>query len=195
MASTSTDADALWIGLDVEPVEISLPSDSGYTLRHYREDDDGETEPVFLGSGGVAYVFRSTEGLIEFIRSDEPHDLTELEGWDDVKAAVDIDVTPDEMGIYQLDLVVSMLRAGADSWDPELLVLAGECARDLAKYAEFDDVLAALGPGSPLDALDDDLRNGGILARRRLRKLNGDTLAIGWRTVISRLNAAVDFRD
>lgn len=188
------DSFALWIDLDVEPVEISLPSDSGYTLRHYREGDDG-TEPVFLGAGGVAYVFRSTEGLIDFIRSDEPHDLTELDDWDDVKTATDIDVTPDEMGIYQLDMVVTMLRGGADSWDPELLVLAGECARDLGKYADLDDVLAALGPGSPLDELDDDLRNGGILARRRLRKLNGDNLAIGWRSVISRLGGAVDFRD
>jgi len=195
VASPSTDAFALWVGLDVEPVEISLPSDSGFTLRHYREDDDDGTEPVFLGDDGVAYVFRSTEGLIEFIRSDEPHDLTELEGWEDVKTASDIDVTPDEMGIYQLDVVVQMLRAGADSWDHELLVLAGECARDLGKYADLPDVLAALAPGSPLDSLDDDLRNGGLLARRRLRKLDGDTLAIGWRSVISRLSAAVDFRD
>ncbi len=188
------DPAALWIGVDVEPIEISLPSDSGFTLRHYREDDEG-TEPLFLGNDGVAYVFRSTEGLVDFIRSDEPHDLTELDGWDDVRSAPDIEVTPDEMGSYQLDLVVTMLRAGPDSWDPELLVLAGECARDLGKYAELPDVLAALAPGSPLDSLDDDLRNGGLLARRRLRKLNGDTLAIGWRSVISRLAAAVEFRD
>ncbi len=194
MNSPPPEALALWAGLDVEPVQICLSSDSGYTLRHYREGDDGP-EPVFLGQDGVAYVFRSTEGLIEFIRSDEPHDLTELEGWDDIKAADEIDVTPEELGIYQLDLVVTMLRAGPDSWDPELLVLAGECARDLAKYAELSDVLAALAPGSPLDALDDDLRNGGLMARRRLRKLDGETLAIGWRSVISRLSAAVDFRD
>lgn len=194
MVTPSTDASPLWVGLDVEPIQISLPAGSGYTLRHYREEDDA-TVPVFLGSDGVAYAFQSTEGLVDFLRSDEPHDLSELPGWDDVKTADEIDVTPDEMGIYQLDLVVTMLRAGADSWDAELLVLAGECARDLGKYAELPDVLAALAPGSPLDALDDDLRNGGILARRRLRKLDGDTLAIGWRSVISRLGAAVDFRD
>jgi len=194
MATASTDAFALWIALEVEPVQICLPSDSGYSLRHYREGDDG-TEPVFLGSEGVAYIFRTTEGLADFVRSDEPHDLAELPGWDDVKTAAEIDVEPDEMGIYQLDVVVEMLRAGADSWDDELLVLAGEGARDLAKYAELPDVLAALAPGTPLDALDDDLRNGGLLARRRLRKLDGDTLAIGWRSVISRLGAAVEFRD
>lgn len=194
MAELASNAAALWVGLDVEPVEIHLPSDSGHSLRHYREGDDG-TEPVFLGAEGVAYAFRTPEGLVDFLRSEEPHDLSEIDGWDDVRTADEIDVTPDEMGIYQLDLVVTMLRAGADSWDPEVLVLAGECARDLAKYAELPDVLAALAPGSPLDALDDDLRNGGILARRRLRKLDGDTLAIGWRSVISRLGAAVDFRD
>jgi len=194
MATPPTHAFALWIGLDVEPVQICLPSDTGYTLRHYRDGDDGP-EPVFLGTDGVAYAFRSAEGLVEFLRSDEPHDLADLPGWEEVKAADEIDVTPDEMGVYQLDLVVTMLRAGADSWDAELLVLAGECARDLAKYAELADALAALAPGSPLDALDDDLRNGGILARRRLRKLDGDMLAIGWRSVISRLGAAIDFRD
>ncbi|MCA1657219.1 MAG: DNA primase, partial [Actinobacteria bacterium] len=72
---------------------------------------------------------------------------------------------------------------------------AGEIARDLAKYAELPDVLAALAAGSPLDALDDDLRDGGFLARRRLRRLNPETLAIGWRSVVSRLGAAVEFRD
>lgn len=194
MTTPADDAFALWIALDVEPVEISLPSDSGMSLRHYREGDDGP-EPVFLGRDGVAFVFRSAEGLVDFLRGDEAHDLAELPGWDDVESAGDIDVTPDEMGIYQLDVVVTMLRAGADSWDAELLVLAGECARDLAKYSGLPDVLAALAPGSPLDALDDDLRDGGILARRRLRKLDGDTLAIGWRSVISRLGATVEFRD
>ncbi|MGB9376660.1 MAG: hypothetical protein WCB04_04010 [Mycobacteriales bacterium] len=194
MPPASTDAFALWVGLDVEPVQICLPADSGYTLRHYREGDQG-TEPVFLGADGVVFAFHTTDGLAEFVRSDAEHDLTALEGWDDVRKAPEIDVTPDEMGIYQLDMVVTMLREGSDSWDAELLVLAGECARDLGKYAGLPDVLAGLAPGSPLDSLDDDLRNGGLLARRRLRKLDGDNLAIGWRSVISRLGAAVDFRD
>ena len=189
-----TDTFELWLALDVEPIQLNLPADSGYTLRHYREGDDGP-EPVFLGHDGTVYAFRSTEGLASFLRSGEPHDLADLPGWDAVAAADEIDVTPDELGIYQLDMVVEMLRAGPDAWDYELLILAGEAARDVAKYAELADVLAALAPGSPLDALDDDLRDGGFLARRRLRKLNADTLAIAWRTVISRLSGAVEFRD
>jgi len=184
----------LFLGVELEPVQLCLPTDSGYTLRYYREGEDGP-EPVFLGSKGVVFAFRTTEGLVEFLRSGAEHDLAGLEGWQDVAAEDDIDVTPDEMGIYQLDIVVEMLRAGADSWDFELLVLAGEAARDVAKYAELDEVLAALGPGSPLDSLDDDLRDGGLMARRRLKKRDGDGLAIGWRGVIGRLTPVIDFRD
>jgi hypothetical protein len=188
-----TEPFGLWLALDVEPVQLCLPGDAGYSLRYYREGDDGP-EPVFLGRDKVAYAFRTQEGLGSFLRSGEPHDLADLPGWDEVVAASEIDVTPDPLQVYQLDMVVEMLRAGADAWDHELLVVAGEGARDLAKYAELSDVLAALAPGSPLDALDDDLRDGGFLARRRLRKLNADQLAIGWRSVISRLSAAVEFR-
>lgn len=185
---------SLLLGVDVEPVQLCLPADAGFTLRHYREGDDGP-EPMFLGRDRVVYAFRSTEGLVDFLHGDEPHDLTDLPDWAEVAAAADLDVTPGDMGVYQLDMVVEMLRAGPDAWDYELLVLAGEAARDVAKYAELTDVLTALAPGSPLDALDDDLRDGGFLARRRLRKRGGDGLAIGWRSVISRLTPAIDFRD
>lgn len=184
---------AALIGLDAEPVWICLPSDSGYTLREYVEEE--RYEPVFLGSEGVAYLFRSTEGLLDFLRSGERHDLLASPSWREVKPAAEVDVTPDESDSYELDLVVMMLQAGADSWDDQLLVRAGQGAYDLATYADLPEVLEALAPGSPLDALDDDLRNGGMLARRRLRKLDGNTLANGWRNVISRLDAAVDFHD
>ncbi len=192
----AADPSELWLGLDVEPVQYCLPAGCGYTLRHYRDGvGEDDVEPVLLGRNKVAYLFASTEGLVAFLRSGEAHDLADLPGWEVVAETPDIDASPDEMGIYQLDLVVEMLRAGPDSWDHELLILAGEGARDLAKYAELPDVLGALAAGSTLDSLDDDLRDGGFLARRRLGKLDGETLAIGWRTVISRLAAAVELRD
>ncbi len=184
----------LWLGVDVEPLLLSLPAGSGYLLRHYAEGDDGPA-PLFLGRDRVAYAFRTGDGLVAFLRSGVPHDLVDLPGWETITAAGEIDPTPDELGTYALDEVVAQLRAGPDAWDDELLVLAGEVARDLAQYAGLPDVLAALAPGSPLDALDDDLRNGGYLARRRLRRLDPDKLAIGWRSVVSRLAAAVEFRD
>ncbi len=184
----------LLLGVDVEPVQLYLPNDAGFTLRHYREGEDGP-EPVFLGHDKVVYAFHTTEGMVTFLHGDQPHDLADLPDWAEVTAAPELDVTPDEMGIYHLDMVVEMLRAGPDSWDYELLVLAGEAARDVAKYAELTEVLTALAPGTPLDALDDDLRDGGFLARRRLRKRGGDGLAIGWRSVIGRLTPAVEFRD
>lgn len=184
----------LFLGVELEPVQLCLPADSGYTLRYYREGEEGP-EPVFLGRNGVVFAFRTTDGLVAFLRSGAEHDLADLEGWDEVAAAADIDVTPDEMGIYQLDLVVENLRAGPDSWDYELLVLAGEGARDVAKYAELDEVLVALAPGSPLDSLDDLMRDGGFRARRKLKSRDGDAAAIGWRSVIGRLAPVIDFRD
>lgn len=196
----STETALFWAETEVDPVEIALPAGTGLTLRHYRtvEDDDGDEteEAVFLAHRGKLHLFRSAKGLIDFINSDAPHDLTEVESWPAVqRRATEADIVADEEDEYELDLVVENLRGGHDMWEPDVLIPAGEVARDIAFACGLDEVLATLATGSPLDDLDEALRDGGFMARRRLKKIGAEQAAIGWRGVIGKLSAAVEWHD
>lgn len=298
LADEDAGADAeerpLWADTNIEPVEIALPSGTGYTLRAYRlsstltptdvaerdeddpfarrvrrsildedetailddesagdtladvgrhrieldnkdvpytsdtlEDDELEDElasadedeepdelaeeeveaedeevPVFLSHRGKLLLFRSAESLVTFVRSGAPNDLAQVEGWAEVAERIEpADVTPGAEDTYELDLVVENLRGGHDVWDLELLIKAGEVARDIGYALRLEPVLTALSSESPLDELDNALRGtadggvGGFFARRRLRKIGAQQATLGWRTIIGKISGAVDWRD
>jgi hypothetical protein len=166
------------------------------------ETDEAEEVPVFLGHAGHVYLFRSAEGLVEFVRSDAEHDLTQLDTWPElVKRISAEDVAPLAEDTYELDLVVNNLRGGRDAWDAALLIQAGEVARDLGYALRLDSVVDALSPGSPLDDLDEALRSveaggvGGFLARRRLKKIGTEAAPLSWRSIIGNISSVVDWRD
>ncbi len=167
-------------------------------------DDKGADEevPVFLSHRGRLLAFKSPESLVSFIRSGAPHDLAQLDTWpalaERVKAT---DIAPAPEDSYELDLVVENLRGGHDTWDLDLLIAAGEIARDLGHALRLKPVILALSAGSPLDDLDESLRaatNGGVggfFGRRRLRKIGAQQASLGWRSIIGKISAAVDWRD
>lgn len=166
------------------------------------EEAEPEEVPIFLSQGGKLLLFRSAEQLVEFVRSDAPHDLVQLDTWPELTKRISVaDIAPRAEDSYELDLVVENLRGGADVWDADLLLACGEIARDLAYALRMPSVLGALAPGSPLDDLDETLRAaaagglGAFRARRRLRKIAGQQAALGWRTVVGKISAAVDWRD
>jgi hypothetical protein len=189
-----------WADAEIDPVEVALPSGVGLTLRHYHviEDADGDEaeEAVFLAHKGKLHLFKTAEALVEFINSDAPHDLTEIDGWSRVqRLCKPSDVVAAEDDRYELDLVVENLRGEHDAWDPDLLISAGEFARDAAFACELADVLAALAPGSPLDDLDEALRDGGFMARRRVKKMSSEQAAIAWRSIVGKISTAVTWHD
>ena len=168
------------------------------------EDDDEEAEEVavFLTHRGKLLLFKSRESLVGFILSGAPHDMAQLDTWDDLVARVQpADIVPLDEDSYELDLVVENLRGGHDSWDPPLLIAAGEIARDLSYALRLPSVLDMLSTGSSLDDLDEALRAtangglGGFMGRRRLKKIGAQTASLGWRTIIGKISAAVDWRD
>lgn len=167
------------------------------------EDDAGDEEvPLFLSHRGRLLLFKTAESLVTFIRSGAPHDMSQLDGWDELSERVEpADISPRDEDTYELDLVVENLRGGHDAWDPNLLIEAGEVARDLAYALRLPAVLDMLSPGSSLDDLDEALRatmSGGIsgfMGRRRLKKIGAQTASLGWRTIIGKISAVVDWRD
>jgi len=172
------------------------------------DDEEAEAEaepeevPVFLSHQGKLLLFKSAEGLVSFVRSGAPNDLTQLDTWDELVERLEpAHVAPLDEDSYELDLVVENLRGGHDVWDPTLLIEAGEVARDLAYGLRLPSVLDMLSSGSSLDDLDEALRStvngglGGFMARRRLKKIGAQTASLGWRTIIGKISAAVDWRD
>lgn len=169
------------------------------------EDEDAaaaEEVPVFLSHRGKLLLFRTPEGLVSYIRSGGPNDLAQLDSWTEVADGISPElVQPTDEDSYELDLVVENLRGGHDAWDTTLLIEAGEISRDLAHALRLVPVMDALAPGSPLDDLDEALRSaaggglGGFRGRRRLKKIGAQTATLGWRTIIGKISAAVDWRD
>jgi len=172
----------------------------------FKDDEEVEAEeeegPVFLSHRGRLLSFKSPESLVSFIRSGAPHDMAQLDTWATVAERVqssDVDPLPEDR--YELDLVVENLRGGHDTWDLPLLIAAGEVARDLGHALRLKPVILALAPGSPLDDLDESLRKaesggvGGYFGRRRLKKIGAQQASLGWRSIIGKISAAVDWRD
>ncbi|OKI42229.1 DNA primase [Micromonospora sp. CB01531] len=166
------------------------------------EDAGDEEVPVFLSHRGKLLLFKSTESLVSFIRSGAPNDLSQLDSWNELSERVEPgDIAPLDEDTYELDLVVENLRGGHDAWDPTLLIEAGEIARDLAYALQLPAVLDMLSAGSSLDDLDEALRAsvngglGGFLGRRRLKKIGAQTASLGWRTIVGKISAVVDWRD
>ncbi|WP_344616616.1 DNA primase [Dactylosporangium salmoneum] len=166
------------------------------------EEEEPEEVPAFLSHRGKLLLFRSVEGLVEFVKSDAEHDMVQLDTWSSLQSRITASaVVPTEENRYELDLVVENLRGGQDAWDTDLLLAAGEAARDLAYALRLEPVRTALNAGSPLDDLDEGLRAAaaggvsGFFAKRRLKKIGAQQAALGWRTIIGKISAAVDWRD
>ena len=167
------------------------------------EDEAGDEEvPLFLTHKGRLLLFKTPESLVTFIRSGAPNDMSQLDSWNELSERLEpADIAPLDEDTYELDLVVENLRGGHDAWDHELLIEAGEIARDLAYALRLPAVLDMLSAGSSLDDLDEALRasvNGGVggfLGRRRLKKIGAQTASLGWRTIVGKISAVVDWRD
>ena len=187
---------------DADSVHVEAAESEEPAPEEFAEDEPDEEVPIFLSHRGKLLAFKSAESLVSFIRSGAPHDMAQLDTWPVVAErvqATDIDPQPDDR--YELDLVVENLRGGHDTWDLPLLIAAGEVARDLGYALRLKPVILALSPGSPLDDLDESLRAaesggmGGFFGRRRLRKIGAQQASLGWRSIIGKISAAVDWRD
>jgi hypothetical protein len=187
---------------DEKPADEPDPADFEDEKDEAEEKAADEEVPMFLSHKGRLLAFKSPESLVSFIRSGAPHDLAQLDKWATLAERVqstDIDPQPEDR--YELDLVVENLRGGHDTWDLPLLIAAGEVARDLGYALRLKPVILALSAGSPLDDLDESLRSaesggmGGFFGRRRLKKIGAQQASLGWRSVIGKISAAVDWRD
>jgi hypothetical protein len=156
----------------------------------------GEEEAFFLATNGRLHLFKEPASLVAFVKSGAENDLKSSANWDELVASLTTDLLiPDDEDRYELDLVVDNLRGGHDVWERDLLVGAGEFARDLAYALDLNEVQAVLAAGSPLDDLDEAIRSKGFFARRKLKKVGSEQAALAWRSVIGRISSSVEWHD
>jgi hypothetical protein len=119
-------ADTAWAEAGIVPIEVTLPTGIGYTLRTYVDD-----EPRFLGTDLTVDMFATTAGLLAFCRTEDQHDLANLDTWSVIRDAEDdaLQIAPAEEETYDLT------APGAE---------AIELARDLADYCQLAGVEEAL---------------------------------------------------
>ncbi len=173
------------------PEQAEKDAEASQPTEPYDQED-----VAFLAQDNKLLVFRSAEGLVAFVRSNTPNDLSTLDFYPQLRKNLAAEyVVPAEDDRYELDLVVKNLRGGHDEWDEDLLIGAGEITRDIAHACKLRSVLTALAPGSPLDDLDENLRQGGFWARRRLRKIGEEQATLAWRSVIGKLVSVIEWRD
>jgi len=202
------DAEAAEAEADGEPDEDAEDADDEEDAEE--EEDEAEATPVvepeevplFLTKNGHLLLFKSAQGLVDYVKSGDDNDLAQIDTWSklvaDIKVGYVVPLPEDE---YELDLIVKNLRGGRDSWDPELIVQSGQVARDLSHALKIPSVISAMSPGSPLDDLDEALRGavsggfGGFMARRKLKRIGEQAATLAWRTIIGKIQAVVDWRD
>jgi hypothetical protein len=90
---------SIWEVAGILPLSVTLPSGTGYTLRTYNGDDD---DPVFLGSDLTVYLFRTAQGLVDYVHAGDEHDLAEMVTWPDIVDAEELPVEPDPQEVYDL---------------------------------------------------------------------------------------------
>jgi hypothetical protein len=142
---------------------------------------------------GRIQLFDDPGALVHYVQANLAHDLVALPSWTSLARWVNAaNLEPYDADRYNLDLVPRNLAGGHDLWEPDVLISAAEIARELAFALSINEALAALAPGSLLDKVDRILRFGGCFKRRRLRRLDADEVAKGWRFIIHKLSTAVD---
>ncbi len=75
---------------DLVPIRLSLSAGDRYTVWAPRWRDAGDEWEAFLGKDEDLYGFDSVADLVAFVRADsgdDPHDLVDHPGWDDLTSA------------------------------------------------------------------------------------------------------------
>ncbi|NUR28558.1 MAG: DNA primase, partial [Catenulispora sp.] len=104
-AETGKAADKGDTSVDLEPVDDE--DEAGAADEEEESEDEAAAEaeevPLFLTHKGKLLIFKSAEGLVDFVKSDAPHDLRQLAEWDEFAAAVTADeIEPADDDTYEL---------------------------------------------------------------------------------------------
>ncbi|MFF5227340.1 Hsp70 family protein [Dactylosporangium sp. NPDC000521] len=188
----------VWRDAPFHPLHLGLPSGSGWTIRARFTEPE---RTVFLARAGGPLLFRSVEGLTEYLLTDDTHELAAVPGWDAARERfVTLVSHPGDEDLIDLDLVQYNLGFPPQQWLPDLLIGARDVAVELAEEFDLHDISALLAPGTLLDTVDDLLRAAdqpftARSSRRRLATVDADTVRSTWHAIATRLDGVAAWSD
>jgi hypothetical protein len=181
---------AFWSEVGIMPIELTMPSGTGYTLRCYVDD-----RPRFLGTDMTVDVFRSKDGLVAFCQNEDQHDLADLETWAEVREAEELDVSPPAGERFDLTEVDAQLIGGPTVADVRLVRGSVDAVRDLAEYCELAGVQAAFADDAPLGATLKELFATAVGSSMLPSYWSGEGAAAQWRTVVDEVDSCLRWHD
>ncbi len=127
-----------WAAAGIDPVKITIDSQSTYTLRTYL---DGK--PVFLGKWGEIYTFPTPKQLVRWIMENDDHDLARVSTWEDVVTAanageLEVQVHPDNL--YSFNGMAKSIEQGPEAVDTDQMNRCYEICADAADWAGDDSI-------------------------------------------------------
>jgi curved DNA-binding protein CbpA len=175
------------------PVGLVFPSGrEGFTIRICVDGDDDDNV-IFLARGRRFVLFDSPESMATFLTTDRNHDLNRLPGWNDIRLSM-ADSPPAADDYADFEFILQTLHAPSAAWVPEPFVVCRDLVFEIATAFGHRRLLETVGPGTPIDRLDDVLRavDGPApdwRSRRKLRRLDARQLGMHWRLAASRLRS------
>lgn len=127
-----------WAAAGIDPVKITVDSESVYTLRTYLG-----SSPVFLGKWGEIFTFPTSKQLMRWIMENDDHDLARVSTWEDLVTAanageLEFSVHPDNQ--YTFNGIVRDITTGPDSVDTDQMSRCYEVCADAADWAGDDSI-------------------------------------------------------
>jgi hypothetical protein len=183
----------------VQLVELTVGDRTGYTLRAYVPEEDGWATPVFAGTAGRLPLVPRPEQAAGFALSNPEHDLSGIPHWGWLCQAMSQAYLPLlDVNRYDLGLPAVSLELEPARWLPDLIVKSGTIANELMLALDIEEAYPYLGPGAPLDQLDDTLRQAGSRPRRnhirQWEQLDRGLLAGWWQAVTDIIESRLDWR-
>jgi Hsp70 protein len=182
----------------VHLVELIVGGRVGYTVRTYAEDDDEQISAVFASVAGRLPLFPRPEQATAFAAAADNHDMCTLLHWESLRASMSRAFLPlIDDNRYDLDLPAVNLELDPAHWLPDVIVKVGDVALELIEALDIEEGDQLLGAGTPLDDLDDALRQVGHRPMRRylkaMRHFDGRELADQWQRVADVVDARLDW--
>ncbi|APT93143.1 hypothetical protein CPHO_09855 [Corynebacterium phocae] len=127
-----------WAAAGIDPVKITINSQSTYTLRTYVN-----RKPVFLGKWGEIFTFPTSKQLVRWIMENDDHDLARVSTWPDLVTAanageLEVEVHPDNL--YSFNGVATAIEKGPEAVDTDQLGRCYELCADAADWAGDDSI-------------------------------------------------------
>ncbi len=141
-------------GQSIIPIQLELTEGTFYTLWAPTWNEGNAQWQAVLGLGDDVYLFDSLEKLLAFVRSDQPHDLTEHPGWGRFINSLPESIVVEPKHVYDIIGVPEAL-AGKVTYDNVATVdRCFSISRSLANIADLTDTRRMFAANSILGVIE-----------------------------------------